>query len=341
MKYLPSISLINYEIIRIYENKTCEISLLFCPSSPIWAPQTSMFCLQKDMVDPKEKTGSPQCQIYSQRVKTSLSREIHPSSASQTAAWYATFKLSTSISSNITSICCPSLCSPNTFWKTNFVSRRPLVHLSKQTLGSLFNCFKIPIRQKGCISGSNFTFRPRRSYAVAKSFCCNPRRTPVTNTRLSRRQPSRNETYRKTRKLDTSTLPFSFTFKASRIKKTHQTFTQRRKYPRRNLPVDSPSNRNSGRITSQHFARTFNPDKQVFLWNSMNPSNGQRIHSICQILPSVSDVSRFKFTKHNQYCGINVLYSSRPFSKKSLCVKPKSVITMGHNTYPFTKGANL
>jgi len=341
MTYLPSISLKSYEIIRIYENKKCEIPLLFCPSSPIRAPQTSMLCMQKDMVNPKEKTRTTQCQMYSKCVKASLSRKVFPSSACQASAWNETFKFSPSISSNIKSICCSSLCPTNSFWKTNFVSRWPLVHLSKQTLGSLFNRFKISIRQKGYFSRSNFTCRSRRSSALAQSFCCNPCGTTVTNRCLSRRQPSRNEAYCKTRKLDTSTVPFSFTSETSRNKKTYQIFTQRRKYSRRNLSIDSPGNRNSGRITFKRCTRTLNPDKQVFLWNPANPSNGQRMHSICQILPRISNLSWFEFTKHNQYYGVNVLYYSRSPAKKPLCLKPKGIITMGNGTYPFTKGASL
>lgn len=341
MHYLPYSYLAFYGIIRSYENKTCEIPLLSGQNLSIWQEKTPMFSLQTNMVNPSQKTRTSKRAYSSECFESNLFGEIHAQPTSSKAARGRAGEFSPQVPSGSATFYRKAKPSKISCRTSDFVGRRPLVPLPQQSLDTLSNRVKILFRKNSCIFRSHPPSGKRRRFQVETNFCGHPCRAASANPWNGRRQSQRHDNYRAARKMDSSTLSFSFNSQTPNPTRAEKTCSQRRSSSRRDLPIDSSSSRNQGRNTSEKFIRTLNSAISFFLWNQTYPSIGSRVHSNNRLLPCLSHTSGVKYANHNKYSRSHVLYYSRFSTPKSMLCQSQLFIVMVYSLNPSKKGINL
>ena len=148
MGRFPSRRLVYCGIIRIHEDKTCEIPLLSCSILSLWSSASPMLFLQEDLVNSSQKTRTSKCSYLFKHFESSVLREVHTISTDSTATQLASIKSASPIPSGVESFCYRSKSSRITFWAINFISRRSLVPFSWQALDSIFNGIKVFFQAK-------------------------------------------------------------------------------------------------------------------------------------------------------------------------------------------------
>jgi len=70
-------------------------------------------------------------------------------------------------------------------------------------------------------------------------------------------------------------------------------------------------------------------------------SHGERVHSVHQILPRVSDSFEVELTNHHKYGGGNVLHRSRFTATQSMRFQSKITFAVDHSFDPTAKGIEM
>lgn len=341
MHYLPYSYLAFYGIIRSYENKTCEIPLLSGQNLSIWQEKTPMFSLQTNMVNPPQKTRTSKRTYSSECFESNLFGEIHAQPTSSKAARCRAGKFSPQVLPDSAAFCRKAKSSEISCRTFDFVGRRPLVPLPQQSLDTLSDRIKILFGQNSCIFRSHPPSGKRRRLQMETNFCGHPCRASSANPRNGRRQSQWHDNYCAARRMDPSTLPFSFNSKTSDPTRTEKTCPQRRPGSRRDLPVDSSSSRNQRRNTSEKFVRTLNSIVSFFLWDQTYSSISPGVHSNNRLLPCLSHTSGVKYANYNKHSRIYVLYYSRFGASKSMLCQSQVFIVMDYSLNPPKKEVNV
>jgi len=339
--YFTSRRLMDCGIIRMHGHKTCEIPLLSCSDSSVWSSSATMFCLQENMVDPSKETRASDRSNLSQRLKPDLLGRIYSSSSGQTASWRRFVKLSPQISSGVKSVCRSSKSSKAPFRSTGLISRRALVSLPKHALGLVSDCTQALLRQDSRLSGSYAPSRTGRSHKMETSFRSYSSGAAISNSSPHRRQPSRHETYRQAKRVDSSTVSLPFNAQTPDPTRPQKNSPQRRICPGRNLPDGSPSSRHSQRIYPRDLACTIELLDSNLLRHSTHSSCRTRIYPSRKILSSLSDSSGIKPSGHNQHRRIHGLYHPRFTATQPLSIQPSITCAVDHSVDSITSEVNL
>ena len=301
----------DYGIIRMHEYKTCEIPLLSVSNPSVRSSKKTMHSLQKDLVNSSQETWASDDSDFSQSLEPNFSARLHASTSGSSSSACGLVKFSPPVSTSAQPLCRSSLSSKDTFWATDFISRRTLLFIPQKALGFVLNSTQIVSRKNSHLSRSCPSSGQGRSGSLETSFLNHSAGGQILHKSPCSGQSERYEAYRQTRKLAPSTLPFSSHSEIPNSISPWPTRPQRRKSKRRNLSVDSSNPRNLRRIGFQLFTRSINSNSSNVLWHSTHSSYGARFSSICPIFPNVSSTSKIKLTYNNQYHRINVLHYSR------------------------------
>ena len=341
MSRFPSRNMIYYGIIRMHENKTCEISLLLCSNLSVWSQKTSMLGLQTNLVYPSKETRTSKAPHAVERLKPGLPRKIRCQSFGQASLRHSITDLSLPISTSLEPFYCTSKFSKITLRSAYPVSRRALVPLSKEALDSASDGDQVVSRKNSVFSRSCTSLRQRRQNGLATGLCDRPAGAQSPYSRSRRRQFEWHEEDRQTRRMGSPALSLSLDSEIPNSVPPPNAQTQRRSCARRNLSADSSSSRNYQRISFKRFTGTTNTSYPNFLWHSPHSGCSPRLPSISKVLPHVSNASGVEPAKHNQHGRVHGLHYSGFTATQSFSFKPSIAIEMGNDIRSITKGIKL
>lgn len=341
MCHLSSKNSVHCGIIRIHEDKTCEIPLLPCSNLPVWSSKASMFNLQTNLVYPSKETRASKDPHSIRCFESGLSGKIHSSAFSQTSSWHRPCKFSPPISSNTEFFYYASKSSETASWATNSISRRTLFPFSEKTLGALFDSTQVLFWKNSYVFGPCTTSRQRKRLKMATSLWEHPSKDQNPNTRSGRRQPQRHEKDRQAPRLGPSALPFSFDPKVSSSTSQAKTGLERRPPTGRHLSIDAPNSRSSRWAFAHRFNRSTHPISSESSYDVSNSSSYKRVPSVHQLLPDLSDLPETQSAVYNQYHRIYGVHHSRFIKAKPFSFEPSITLAMGHSIDSITQEIKL
>lgn len=341
MSHFPSRNQTYCGIIRMHDYKTCEISLLLRSNSSVWSQKTSMFGLQKNLVNPSKETRTTKDSDTSQRFKSDFPGKIYSRSFGQTPTRCGSCELPSPIPSRIASFCRTSKSPETAFGPINLVSRRTLVPLSKETLDLVFNGSQAMQGKNSLLSRSCSSFRQRKQNWMGSGIQGYSFSSQIPYSGFGRRQFKRHEENRQTRGLGASALSFSSDSKIPSSTPPAKTRLERRRYAGRNLSAHPSDLGNSQWIPTQGVDYKIRPISQKSSHNISNPSHGSGIPKVHKLLPCLPDSSGTESAIHNQHYRVDEQHYPGSATAKPFGFKPSSALAMGNSTDSATKEIKL
>lgn len=286
--HLSSKNSVHCGIIRIHEDKTCEIPLLSGHNLSVWPPKTSMFLLQKNLVYPSKEARTSKDSHSIRCFKSGFSGEIYSSAFSQTAFWHRPCKFSPPLSSNAELFHNASKSSEIASRTTDSISRWTLFSFSEKTLGALFGRTQVLLWENSYIFRSHTASRQRKRLKMATGLRKHSTKSQSPNTSSGRRQSQWHEKDRQTLRLGPSTLPFSFNPKISSSTPPAKTCPKRWPATGRNLSIDAPDSRSPQRAFAYGINRSAYSIGSESLYDVSNSSSYTRVPSVCRLLQGLS-----------------------------------------------------
>ena len=326
----------------MHDYKTCEISLLLRSNSSVWSQKTSMFGLQKNLVNPSKETRATKDSFAIRRIKTSLLRKIYPWSLSQAPTWNQPCQLPVSIPSSLAPFCYTFKATTAASRPVGSSGRWSLLLLPKKNLGALFDRTQVFLRQKGYFFGPDTPSKQRKRRTLETSLCdgYSPE-NQTSNPSSRRRQFKRYEENHKTRRMASSTLPFSFNPEIPSPTPPTETCFEGWCNARRSLPIGVPNSRDPKRASVGYLNRPTRTISQKSLYHISNPGYDSGLSLLYKLLPNLFKLPRVKLAIHNQRRRVDGQYYSRSFKAKPFSLQSSSTLAMGHNTDSITKGIKL
>ncbi len=341
MSFLSSKSSVYCGIIRIHEDKTCEISLLSGPGSSVRSSKTSVFFLQKNLVHPSKETRTPKYSYPIRCFKSDLSGKIHSPAFSQTPSWCRPRKLPPPISSNTAPFYCTSRSSEIAFRTTSSVSRWPLFPFSEKALGTLFSCTQVLYWKNSHVFRSPTTSRKRKCRKMATSLREHTSKGQNSNPRSRGRQSQWHEENCQAPWMGSSALSFSFDPKVSSPTPPAKARFKRRPHEGRNLSIDASNPRGSQWAIAHRFNRSTYSISSQSLYYVSNSGGYKRIPSIHQLLSDLPRLSGTQSTIYNQHHRIHGLHHPGFIETKPFSFQSPITLTMGHGIDSDAKGISL
>ncbi len=208
MSVYPSEITLGFGIIRMYEHKTCEVPLLPCRYSSIWAPASSMLQLQTDLDNSTEEARSASNSNAAQYFQPSISGKIHPSTFDSTTSWHAFAEPSVPIPPSVAQSCDSAQLAKPSSGTFDSSGRWTAIPLSQKAMGTVFDRGEILFRKNCRLFRSHASPRQGRCLPMGASFGRSARKRSGTDSGVSRRQFERHEENCQKARLGPSALPF-------------------------------------------------------------------------------------------------------------------------------------
>ena len=342
MRRFPSRDLVCCGIIRMHEPKTCEITLLQSPDSPVWSSSKTMFLLQENLVDPSEEAWASKNPYSIRRFKPGLSGKIYSGSFGQAPIRCRAGKLPPSIPSDTTPFCRTSKPSEASFRSVNPISRRALLLLSKKTLGLVSYGTQALCRKNSRFFRSHTpSTKGKRCKMVASPRGGHSSQSQSSDLRSCRRQFEWYEETCQTRRMGPPALSFSFDSKIPNPASSAKTSLKGWNHARGHISIDVSNSRGPERTFAQRFNHPTDPISPKSLHHISNPSYAEGLPQIYRLLPSVPDSPGTQSAVHNQHHRIDELHHPGFTTKKPFGLKPSITLTMGNSADSTAKEIKL
>lgn len=341
MRRFPSRDLIDRGIIRMHEQKTCEIVLLSCFNLSVWSAKTSMLDMQTHLVNSPKETWPTKDSYAVRCFKSSLLAKIYPWPFGQASAWGEPGKLPPQISSTLTIFCYVSKSSKASFRLAGLIGRWSFFLLSKKTLGFISHGSQVLYRESSCLLRPCSSTAKRKCRKMAAGLGDYSLKNQSPNTRFGRRQFERYETNRPTRRMGPSALSFSFDSKIPSSTSPTKTDLERRSCARGDLSVDTSNPRNCQWPPTQHVNYSTDSTSSKSAYSISNSSCDARVPLIHKLLQNVSNLPGTQSTLHDQHYRIDELHYPGFIAQKPLGFQSSIALAMGNSTDSITKAIKL